>query len=48
MFFVAGLVVLLAVLMPVTYYILVSRAEIRRRVRHVHEEIVVIEEEEGK
>jgi hypothetical protein len=45
-FFIAGLVVLLAVLMPVTYYILVSRAEIRRRIRHVHEEIVVIEEGE--
>jgi hypothetical protein len=47
-FFIAGLVVLLAVLMPVTYYILVSRAEIRRRIRHVHEEIVVIEEDEEK
>jgi hypothetical protein len=47
-FFIASLVVLLAVLMPVTYYILVSRAEIRRRVRHVHEEIVVIEEDEEK
>jgi hypothetical protein len=45
-FFIAGLVVLLAVLMPVTYYILVSKAEIRRRIRRVHEEIVVIEEEE--
>ncbi len=46
MFFFIGLIVLLAVLMPLTYYILVSRAEIRRRIRHVHEEIVEIVEEE--
>jgi hypothetical protein len=47
-FFIVGLIVLLAVLMPLTYYILVSRAEIRRRVRHVHEEIVEIVEDEEK
>jgi hypothetical protein len=47
-FFIISLVVLLAVLMPLTYYILVSRAEIRRRVRHVHEEIVEIVDEDKK
>ena len=45
-FFVASIVVLLAVLMPVTYYILVSRAEMKRRIRRVHEEIVEIVEDE--
>jgi hypothetical protein len=44
-YFVISLVVVLAVLMPLTYYILVSRAEIRRRVRHIHEEIVEISDE---
>lgn len=47
-YFIVGLIVLLAVLMPLTYYVLVSRAEIKRRVRHVHEEIVEIVEEEEK
>ncbi len=47
-FFVVSIIVLLAVIMPVTYYILVSRAEIRRRIRHVHEEIVEIVEDEKK
>jgi len=36
------------VIMPLTYYILVSKAAIRRRVRHVHEEIVEIVEDEKK
>jgi hypothetical protein len=48
MFFFVGLIVLIAVLMPVTYYILVSRAAIKRRIRHVHEEIVEIVDEEEK
>jgi hypothetical protein len=47
-FFVISLIVVMAVIMPLTYYILVSRAEIRRRVRHVHEEIVEIVEEDRK
>jgi hypothetical protein len=38
----------MAVLMPLTYYILVSRMQIKRRVRHVHEEIVEIVEDEEK
>jgi hypothetical protein len=45
-YFVISLIVVLAVVMPLTYYILVTRAEIRRRVRHVHEEIVEIVEED--
>jgi hypothetical protein len=47
-FFIISLVIVLAVVMPLTYYILVSRAQIRRRVRHVHEEIVEIVEDEKK
>jgi len=47
-FFVISLIVVLAVVMPLTYYVLVSRAEIRRRVRHVHEEIVEITDENKK
>ena len=45
-FFLISLIVIMAVLMPLTYYILVSRAAIKLRVRHVHEEIVEIVEEE--
>jgi hypothetical protein len=45
-YFFISLIVVLAVVMPLTYYVLVSRAEIRRRVRHVHEEIVEIVEED--
>ncbi|MCK4970544.1 MAG: hypothetical protein KAS77_08455, partial [Thermoplasmata archaeon] len=45
-YFIISLIVVLAVLMPLTYYILVSRTAIRRRVRHVHEEIVEIVEDE--
>lgn len=47
-FYIIGLIVLMAVLMPLTYYILVSKAAIKRRVRHIHEEIVEIVEEEEK
>lgn len=42
LFYGVGIIVLMAVLMWVTHYIMVSRVEIKRRVRHVHEEIVEI------
>ena len=47
-YFIISLIVVLAVLMPLTYYILVSRAAIRLRVRHVHEEIIEIVDDEKK
>lgn len=47
-YFVISLIVLVVVITPLIYYILVSRYEIRRRIRHVHEEIVEIVEDEKK
>lgn len=47
-YFVVSLIVLAVVVTPLIYYIMVSRYEIKRRIRRVHEEIVEIVEDEKK
>jgi hypothetical protein len=49
LYFVVILVIVLAVGMPMTYYLLLSKAALKRRIRKVHEEIVeIVEEEKGE
>ena len=45
-YFVVSVIIVLAVAMPVTYYVLVSKKALKMRVRRVHEEIVEIVDEE--
>ncbi|MCK4969415.1 MAG: hypothetical protein KAS77_02770, partial [Thermoplasmata archaeon] len=46
LYFGIALVIILAIGMPLTYYLLLSKAAINRRIRKVHEEIVEIVEDE--
>ncbi len=46
LYFGIALVIILAIGMPLTYYLLMSKAAINRRIRTVHEEVVEIVEEE--
>ncbi len=46
LYFIISVVIILAIGMPLTYYLLLSKAAINRRIRKVHEEIVEIVEEE--
>ncbi|NOQ54115.1 MAG: hypothetical protein GQ558_05880, partial [Thermoplasmata archaeon] len=46
LYFGIALVIILAIGMPLTYYMLLSKAAINRRIRKVHEEVVEIVEED--
>jgi hypothetical protein len=46
LYFIVSVVIILAIGMPMTYYLLLSKSAINRRIRRVHEEIVEIVDEE--